>query len=59
MWGLGRGAEQGNVEDPSAKTSVYDHTAGTGLERVHIPPYGGSSRCSTISLEGFLSSPSS
>lgn len=59
MWGLGRGVEEGNVEAPSAKTSVYDHTAGTGLERVHIPPYGGSSRRSTVSMEDSLSFPSS
>lgn len=50
--GLGRGVEERNVEATSAKTSVCDHTAGTGLERVRIPPYGGSSRRSTISMEG-------
>lgn len=59
MWGLGRGVEERNVEATSAKTSVYDHTAGIGLERVHIPPYGGSSRHSTISMEGSLSFSSS
>lgn len=59
LWGDWVGGLKRHVEATSAKTSVYDHTAGTGLERVRIPPYGGSSRRSTISTEGSLSFPSS